>query len=68
MTPEELGRTLGRIEEKLDSQGEVVERLETKVDYTNGRVRALEMWKARALGVAAAAVFAAPIVLPVLLH
>ena len=62
MTPEEFGRTLGRIEEKLDGQGEVVARLETKVDYTNGRVRGLEIFKARAMTLVAIVVLVGPVV------
>jgi hypothetical protein len=75
----DVAMILGRIEQKIDDQGKnltdfkdeqstVNARMETKIDYTNGQVRGLQIWKARAMGVIAVSVFAAPLVLPVLLH
>jgi hypothetical protein len=56
MTPEEFGRTLGRIETKLDDVAQ-------KVDTTNGRVRGLELFKARVYAVSAVVVLLAPVAL-----
>jgi hypothetical protein len=56
MNPEELGRTLGRIEAKLEDIGQ-------KVDLTNGRVRGLELFKARVIATTAVMVLLAPVAL-----
>lgn len=75
----DVAMILGRIEQKIDDQGRnltefkdeqstVNARMETKIDYTNGQVRGLQIWKARAMGVIAVAIFAAPVVLPVVIH
>jgi hypothetical protein len=66
--PERLAETLVRHDEKLDAILERVSSVEAKVDYTNGRVRGLEIFKARVLTVVAVGVFATPILLPTILH
>jgi hypothetical protein len=62
MDSNHLAETLGRHDEKLDAILERVERVEMKVDYTNGRVRGLELFKARAMTLVALVVLIAPIV------
>jgi hypothetical protein len=59
-----LAETLGRHDEKLDAILERVERVEMKVDYTNGRVRGLELFKARVMALGAVVLLLAPVYLP----
>jgi hypothetical protein len=67
MNDEELARALGRIEQKVDDHGLALERVETKVDHTNGRVRGLELFKARVYAVGAVVILLLPVYLPHLL-
>jgi hypothetical protein len=64
MDSNHLAETLGRHDEKLDAILERVERVEMKVDYTNGRVRGLELFKARVIALGAIVLLLAPIYLP----
>jgi hypothetical protein len=64
MDSNHLAETLGRHDEKLDAILERVERVEMKVDYTNGRVRGLELFKARVMALGAVVLLLAPVYLP----
>ena len=47
MTPGQIAAVIAH----LDNQKEQLDRIEEQVKETNGRVRSLEMWKARAEGI-----------------
>jgi hypothetical protein len=75
MTDAELAEFLGRLDEKLDNADrraderhntyiERFDRVEEKQDHTNGRVRGLEMFKARVITVGTLTALLAPVWVP----
>lgn len=53
MTPHDINTILSRLDgldEKLDQHTDRLDAIDTKVGETNGRVRSVELWKARIEG------------------
>lgn len=60
----EHAELLVRLDEKQDAIIERLDRVESKVDHTNGRVRGLELFKARVIAIGVVTALLAPIYLP----